>query len=187
MEVAPKFIETRNAQELKSIGVKSVSELIMMCWASITKSLKYDSQSALKLMYAAYKNLEKTEGRHWRLVFEIKASNNVTYIALDVAVLSNGENDVFRSIQTRRIQDINVLFNVSISADIAVPYLKESFLHNSPIVLSENFGQTPQTQQPDNVNLNVILSDLGNMEDSENIEENVQIGSSMSDITTKFD
>ena len=192
VEVLSEFKEIINAEELKMSGMDSVSNLIVKFWASTINSLNAGNDCSIQLMYAACKRLENVDGLHWRFVFELKTLETLSFNALDVAVLDDGTLDVFRNFSTRVLQDINILFDVTISpsARVDYQYLKESFLHNSPLILtvtqqnSENMDMTSQSSSSimsNQTNLNVILNNLGNLNESVNYNDNknIQIGSNL--------
>lgn len=197
MEVVqgPIFEQVNNGADIVIPNVNTVADLIIRAWANVWSALSMDPNSSINVIYAAFKPLEGADGIHWRLVFSLVGSGNVEYVGLDVAVLSNGIVDVFRSIQTRNISDINVLFNVSIDLGsvVQLQYLKESFFHNSPLILNANYDaaqanitgfdiewtrvQTVSVDQQQEASLNNIIDNLGGeMVPDSNLDVNADIG-----------
>jgi hypothetical protein len=190
---APEFMEINAAAQLNIPNVNSVADLISRSWANTWHMIARDKTSSINLIYAAYKPLDGVEGVHWRLVFKLVGAGNTEYIALDVAVLANGMVDVFRNLQTRNLTDVSVLFGVSISGDnmISMEYLKESFLHNSIMIINPNYNAAQANQTgfsiewthiqevaPQQANLNVVLNNIGGQQQPEYgvMETNVDIG-----------
>jgi hypothetical protein len=195
VEARPEFMEVSMGEQIQIPNVNTLADLIVRSWANTWSMLAQDPNSSITLIYAGYKPLEGVEGVHWRLVFNLTGSGNTEYIALDVAVLANGMIDIFRNIQTRNLNDISVLFGVNISADnsIALAYLKESFFHNSPMVLNANYNaaqanttgfniewtQVQVEQATQGGNLNILLNNLGGTQEVEHgvLDTQVDIGS----------
>lgn len=192
---APEFMEINSAAQLNFPNVNTVADLISRSWANTWHMIARDKTSSINLIYAAYKPLDGAQGMHWRLVFKLVGAGNTEYISLDVAVLANGMVDVFRNLQTRNLTDISVLFGTSISGDnmISMEYLKESFLHNSIMIINPNYNaaqahqsgfsmewtQVQEIVAPQQSNLNVVLNNIGGQQQSDYgvMETNVDIGS----------
>lgn len=140
-EVLPGFMNVSNGADIEIPNVNTVADLISRFWANTWSMIQQDPNSTITLIYAAFKPLEGTDGVHWRLVFCLKGSNNTEFVALDIAILSSGVIDIFRNITTRNLADISLVFQTSVESnvEISMEYLKESFLHNSPIVLNANY------------------------------------------------
>jgi hypothetical protein len=195
VEAVPEFMEVNVAGQIQIPNVNTLADLIVRSWANTWSMLAQDPNSSISLIYAGYKALQGVEGVHWRLVFSLSGSGNTEFIALDVAVLANGMIDIFRNIQTRNLTDISVLFGVNISASnsINLEYLKESFFHNSPMILNPDYNAAQANQTGFNIewtrvevtqasqggNLNVLLNNLGGTQQVEHgvLETNVDIGS----------
>ena len=139
--VAPEFLQVNSGSEIRIPNINTASDLIVRSWGNTWAMLSQDPNSSITIIYAGFKPLEGAEGVHWRIVFCIKGSANVEYVALDVAVLSNGTIDVFRNIQTRNLGDINLLFGHTIEhgVSISAEFLRESFLHNAPLALNAHY------------------------------------------------
>lgn len=191
----PIFEQVNNGADVVIPNVNTVADLITRSWANIWSALSMDPNSSISLIYAAFKPLAGVDGVHWRLVFGLQGSGNVEYIALDVAVLANGLVDVFRNIQTRNISDISVLFGVSIDIGVSLQmqWLKESFFHNSPLVLNANYDAAQANitgfniewtrvqevvvdQQQEASLVNIIDNLGGEMMPDSNIDMNADIG-----------
>ena len=194
VEAVAEFTEVSSGQQVQIPNVNTVADLIVRSWANTWSMMAQDPNSSITLIYAGYKPLEGVDGVHWRLVFKLSGSGNVEFIALDVAVLNNGMVDIFRNIQTRNLTDISVLFGINISANssISMEYLKESFLHNSPMILNPNYNAAQAntsgfdinwtrveiTHVQEEPNLNVVLNNIGGAKEPEYgvMESSVDIG-----------
>jgi hypothetical protein len=193
INVTPEFTEVSDPNKLifKNPNLVSLSALIAQSWTGTWVSLSKVDSSSLDLIYADYKLLENVKGVHWRLVFRLTSSENKNFIALDVAVLENGMVDIFRNVSTRILDDIRILYNVGINESkvFSLEFLKESFLHNSPMIMrSSSFVKEKGNSNTKEVNLNIILDDVGaDTSDVGAMDMDTQIGSGLKTDLNNYD
>lgn len=196
VEARPEFMEVSSAEQLGLPNVNTVADLIARSWANTWHMISSDPKSSISVIYAGYKALEGVDGVHWRLVFKLVGAGNTEFIGLDVAVLANGMVDVFRNITTRNLTDISMLFGVNVSAGsyISLQYLRESFLHNSIMIINPNYNAAQANQTGFDIEwtrvqvqevapapvLDVVLNNIGGQQQPEYgvLDTSVDIGSS---------
>ena len=188
----PEFTEVSDPSQLrfKNPNLISLSALITKSWTNIWLSMSQIQTSSLELIHADYKHLDNVKGIHWRLVFKLASAENRSFIGLDIAVLENGMVDIFRNVHTRILDDIRLLYNVMISESkvISLEFLRESFLHNSPMILRTDNLVEKSHLNPGVKDVDVILNDVGaDLSNNGQLDVDAQIGKGFESDVNNYD